>query len=221
MKGYEATALLALAASIKTTQYIPTGPEGQVPVSATVERYQKAPNLVTNIYYTATYTIADGFDGTKAWSENAQGRATEPISIDQVRAKRDSDFYLPLNLKQQCAKMEVQGIERVNGRDAYLVVGTPQGDLPERLYFDMQTGLLRKATVLPTFTGNSPFEVNYSDYRDTGSGVKFPYLIMMIPANSRTVLYGTVILQVTKVEDNKTIENARIARLESKPGPAQ
>ena len=118
--------------------------------------------------------------------------------------------------------MEVQGIERVNGRDAYLVIGTPQGDLPERLYFDTQTGLLlRKATALLTFAGNSPFEVNYSDYRDTGSGVKFPYLIMMTPANSRTVLYGAAVLQVTKVEDNKTIENAKIARPESKPGPPQ
>ena len=80
--------------------------------------------------------------------------------------------------------------------------------------------LLRKTTALPTFARNSPFEVNYSDYRNTGTGLKFPYLIMMTPAVA-DVLYGTAILQVTKVEDNKTIENAKIARPESKPGPPQ
>ena len=201
-------------------QYIPTGPGGQIQVPATIERYQKAPNLVANVYHTATYTIADGFDGTKAWSQNAQGRVTEPLAIDQNRAKRDSDFYLPLDLKQQYAKLDVQGIERVNGRDAYVVVGTAAGDLPERLYFDTQSGLLlRKATALPTFAGNSPSQVDYSDYRDTGSGTKFPYTITSNPANPRTVLYGIAVFQVTKVEDNKPIDDAKIGRPASPAAP--
>ena len=54
---------------------------------------------------------------------------------------------------------------------------------PEWLYFDAQTGLrLRKRTTLQTPAGNSPFQVTYGDYRDTGSGVKFPFLIRMDPA---------------------------------------
>jgi photosynthetic reaction center cytochrome c subunit len=203
------------------TQYIPTGPGGGVPVPALVERYQKAPNLAVDTYHTATYTISDGFDGSKAWAQNAQGRVSEPLAIDQDRAKRDSDFYLPLDLKQEYPKLEVQGIERVDGRDAYRVVGTPEGDLPERLYFDTQSGLLlRKATALPTPVGNSPFQVDYSDYRDTGSGVKFPYTITTTPANPRTVLYGTAVFQVTKVEDNKPIEDAKFDRPASKSATA-
>ena len=198
---------------ITGTQYIPTGPGGQTPAPATIERAQKAPNMIVNTYKTATFTIADGFDGKTSWSQNQQGRTADAIEVDQPRARRDADFYFPLNLKQQYATMTVEGIDRVSDRDAYVVVATPQGEVPERLYFDTQTGLLlRKATALPTQIGFSPFQVNYSDYRDAGNGVKVPYVITMYPASSRTVLYTTATIRVMKVEENVTIDDAKFAR---------
>lgn len=204
------------------TQTIPTGPGGAMPVPAALERVQKAPNVVVNTYRTSAYTISEGFDGVKAWAMNAQGRVTEPMSIDQGRAMREADFYLPLDLKQQYAKMEVSGVERVNDRDAYVVVGTPQGDLPERFYFDVLTGLLlRKETGLPTAVGNSMFQVNFADYRVTNSGVKFPFLITMTPATARSVLFTSAELHVTAVQDNGPIDDAKLARPESKPAPAR
>ena len=85
-----------------------------------------------------------------------------------------------------------------------MVVGVPQGDAAEWLYFDTQSGLLlRKQTVLPTPVGNSPFQMDFEDYRDTGSGVKFPFVIHMNPANPRTELAPNATLRVTKVEDNR------------------
>ena len=105
----------------------------------------------------------------------------------------------------------------MNGRDAYLVVGVPQGEKPESLYFDTQSGLLlRKQTVLPTPIGDSPFQIDFDDYRETGSGVKVPFLIHMSPANARTELAPDATLRVIKVEDNVAIDNARFAR----PAPA-
>lgn len=203
--------------TITGTQYIPAGPGGRIPVPATVERTQKAPNLFVNTYRTATYTIADGFDGTKAWSQDMTGRVTEPLDIDQRRATIDADFYLPLHLKQQYAKMEAQGIERVNDRDAYVLVGAPADGVPERFYFDTHTGLLlRKQTALPTPTGNSPFEVNHEDYRDTGGGAKLPYRITMYPITARTTLHTAATLQVTRVQDNAPIDNAKFAKPDPK-----
>jgi hypothetical protein len=138
---------------------------------------------------------------------------TEPVKLDVGRAARAADFYEPLNLKKQYAQIAVRGIEKVNGRDAYLIVGVPQGDRPESLYFDTQTGLLlRKQTVLPTPIGDSPFQTDFEDYRDTGSGVKVPFVIHMNPANARTELAPDATLRITKVEDNAAIDNARFAR---------
>jgi hypothetical protein len=198
---------------ITGTQYIPTGPGGTVPTPAAVERYLKAPNLAVTIYRAPTYAIAQGFDGASAWSQDQAGRVTEPVTLDVARAARAADFYEPLNLKREYAQIAVRGIEPVNGRDAYLVVGVPQGDTPESLYFDTQTGLLlRKRTVLQTPVGDSPFQTDFEDYRDTGSGVKYPFVMHMSPASPRTELAPTATLRVTKVEDNAPIENARFAK---------
>jgi photosynthetic reaction center cytochrome c subunit len=198
---------------ITGTQYIPTGPGGTTPTPAAVERYQKAPNLAVTIYRAPTYAISEGFDGTTAWSQNQAGRVTEPVKLDIGRAARAADIFEPLNLKKQYAQLTVRGIETVNGRDAYLVVGVPQGDKPESLYFDTQTGLLlRKQTVLPTPIGDSPFQMDFEDYRDTGSGVKIPFVIHMNPANPRTELAPNATLRITKVEDNTAIDAAKFVK---------
>jgi hypothetical protein len=201
---------------ITGTQFIPTGPGGAVPVPAAIERDVKAPNLIVNIYKTPTYTISDGFDGTVAWSQDARGRVLEAGKLEQGRAKRGDDFYEPLNLKGEFTQMQVRGIERVNDRDAYVVVGRPQGDSPERLYFDTETGLLlRRSSVLPTPVGNIPLQVNYADYRDTGSGVKYPYLITLDPASADAVLTVEATIRVTKVQDNAPVDDSKFA----KPAP--
>jgi hypothetical protein len=198
---------------ITGTQYIPTGPGGTTPIPAVMERYQKAPNLSVTIYRTATFAISQGFDGTKAWAQDQAGRVADAAPLDAARARRAADFLEPLNLTQQYPQMTVRGIERINGRDAYVVVGVPPGDAPERLYFDTQAGLLlRRVTVLPTPVGDSPFQTDFDDYRDTGSGVKFPFLIQMNPATARTELAPSATLRVTKVEDNKPIEDAKFVR---------
>ena len=96
---------------------------------------------------------------------------------------------------------------------AYVVVGVPRGDTPESLYFDMQTGLLlRKQTVLPTPIGDSPYQVDFEDYRDTASGVKFPFLIHMNPANPRTELAPEATLRVSSVKDNAPIDDSKFTR---------
>jgi len=206
---------------ITGTQFIPTGPGGTMPVPAVIERSQKAPNLVVNFYRTPTYTISDGFDGSKAWSQDLRGRVTEPGATDQMRAKRVADFYLPLNLKQTYTQMQVRGVENVNGHDAYVVIARPQGDRVERLYFDVQTGLLvRKWSSLATPVGEAPFQVDYDDYRDTGSGVKFPYLIVMNPANARTEPSTTATICVTKVQDNAPLDSSKFTKPESKAAAA-
>src|SRR5260370_23077240 len=138
-----------------------------------------------------------------------------------MRDKLDADIYLPLDLKQTNTQMQVRGVENVNGHDTYVVIARPQGDRVERLYFDVQTGLLvRKWSSLATPVGEAPFQVDYDDYRDTGSGVKFPYLIVMNPANARTEPSTTATIRVTKVQDNAPLDSSKFAKPESKAAPA-
>jgi hypothetical protein len=206
---------------ITGTRDIPTGPGGVVPVPAQVQIFEKAPNMVVNISRTDKFTISDGFDGTTAWAQNVAGVVADIPNPDQSRAKRSADFYESTDLKKQYGKMEVRGIAKINGRDAYEVVGFPPNDSPERLYFDKQTGLLlRRWSTLPTLEGDTPFQLDYDDYRDTNSHVKVPFVIRMSPASPRVELQTSSTLRVQKVQDNVPVEDAKFAKPASKKPPA-
>jgi hypothetical protein len=207
---------------ITGTRNIPTGPGGEIPTPAKTAIYQKAPNMVVNVFQTDKVTLSEGYNGATAWAQNVAGVVADLPSPDQERAKRAADMYEPIDLKTQYAKMEVRGIEKLNGRDTYLLVGFPQNDNPEQLYFDVQTGLLaRKVTAIPTLFGDNPVRVDYSDYRNTGSGVKIPFLVEMVPGSPRSELWTTSTLRVDKVQDNVAIDDAKFTKPASKAPAAQ
>ncbi len=199
---------------------IATGPGGSVPVPATLERSMKAPNFVRDVYKTDKFTISNGFDGTGAWARGQNGNVNSPApgGIDADRARRAAAFYEPLTLKQQYPTITVDGIERLNGREVYVVTGTPATSTPERLYFDTQTGLLlRKWTYVDTASGKSPYQLDFDDYRDTGSGVKIPFTVRMAPSSPRIELEPTSTLRITKVQDNVTLDAATFVKPPSPP----
>jgi hypothetical protein len=219
--GGEAALRKITSRVITGTREVPTGPGGTTPVPALVEEYRQAPNLTLNINHAPTFTVSDGFDGKGAWTQDMTGLVTDVASaIDQARVKRDADFYQGLDLKQEYPRMALRGVERVNGRDAYVVYGYPEGDSLDRLYFDVQTGfLLRKLSTLTTLFGSLPFQVDYDDYRDTGSGVKYPFWIRMNPATSRSETQTQSTILVQKVQDNAPIAGGKFVRPPSTPPP--
>jgi hypothetical protein len=178
------------------------------PIHVPVEIASKAPNQWVMTFRMANGTTANGFDGNVAWLQAANGVVTEATGPNNAplpplaRVKRNAEFYEPLNLKQQYSRMTLRGVERLRGRDVYLVVGFPEGDAPERLYFDKDTGLLlRKTVAVPTALGDYPIQTDYDDYRDVG-GVKVPYLVRttsISPAEDMTI-------HVERAQNNPTFD---------------
>ena len=207
---------------ITATRDVPTGPGGTISMPATMEQYLKSPNLFVTVNKAPTFTTSEGFDGAIAWTQGQTGAVNDAPGLDIARYKRNGGLYEPVELKKEYTRMEVQGIDTVSGREAYVVFGYPQNDLPERLYFDVINGLLvRKVTILPTPFGNSPYEVDYDDYRDTGSGVKIPFWLRMIPATSRSAMASRSSVRILKVQDNTAIDMSRFAKPQPKAASAQ
>jgi Photosynthetic reaction centre cytochrome C subunit len=203
--------------TITATTEAPADVRGVGPVvHALTQQYFQAPNQWVIKSQTASATTMTGFDGTVAWRQDARGVVTETTGAvpapPLARVKRTADFYEPLNLKQAYARTVTRATVKVRERDAYLVVGFPEGDLPEQLYFDTQTGLLvRKATATPTAFGDYALQTDYDDYRDVG-GVKVPYLVRTIgisPADGGTT-------HIEKVEFNSQLDAAMFAKPVSK-----
>jgi hypothetical protein len=205
--------------SITATRNLLTGPGGVVALPAVSEEYRK-PNRSVIVSRGATITVAEGFDGATAWAQNAAGVVADAQPLDTVRARRDSDLQSSINLKKTYPRMEVQGISRVGERDAYVVVGYPNNDLAEKLYFDISSGLLvRKITALQSVFGEVPFETDYDDYRPTNSGVKIPFWIRSIPGAPRSAYASSMNVRIQKVEDNAPIDDAKFTKPASKPQP--
>jgi hypothetical protein len=114
-----------------------------VPGKGVVEEYQKAPDkMMSKMTLPIIGDMQYGYDGKNGWKNDTAtglvdmtGKELESIALE---ARLDAD----VKLRQRFERMELSGLQKVNGRDAHVVVGTPAGKKPEKFYFDTQSGLL-------------------------------------------------------------------------------
>lgn len=199
---------------ITAQQDIPTGPGGVIPTPASVEIYQKAPNLVLRTAKTKDLTQLSGYDSKGPWVRDARGRVAAPaIELERIRETRNADFYEPLDIVKEFPKLTIEGMEKIGSSEVYVVVGEPASGVSVRMYFDTKTGLLlRRYTLTPTPTGPSPYQIDYSDYRDAGHGVKYPYRMHMEPAGPRTELATHSTIRIAKIQENVPMEDSKFTR---------
>jgi len=119
-------------------------------------------------------TISQGLEGDVAWTAN-NDRVQRLSGGDIVRLRRIAMRYRPI--KERPPDLQVVGVERVTGRDAYVASAKLDATTTWTLYFDAVTGLLRRETTTSE-TILLPLEeqVDYDDYRDVG-GVKLPFRV--------------------------------------------
>ncbi len=156
-----------------------------------------------------TVSVTEGFDGVKGWKAgNKAAIYMKPDEADQLR--REAELFSPANLKATYPKMDFRSVDRINGREVYFITATAVSGTRERLYFDIQTGLLvRRAASSPTILGNYVYQVDYSDYKAFG-GVKIPTTVhYAMPHISWT-------LKVLAVKNNVAIDDARFAESTAK-----
>ncbi len=92
-----------------------------------------------------------------------------------------------------------------------MLEGIAPGQLPLKLYFDQQTGLLTRALRLTdTVIGYNPTQLDFSDYRPV-NGIKVPHHQVITWTDNQTTI------DLTSVQLNANIDASRFA----KPAPAR
>jgi outer membrane lipoprotein-sorting protein len=179
--------------------------------SGSIELLAKAPNksrLLMNVDLTAvgagTMTIEQRFDGTAAYATNSMQGDTE-ISAKQIDNMRNAVFPTPfLGYKERGATLEQLPNEKLQGKDAIVLLLTPAKGAPVRVFFDPETYLvLRTVTMInsPQLGGDVEQSTELSDYR-TVDGVKLPFRVVSTnPAQ-------TVTIALTKIEHNAPVDDA-------------
>lgn len=143
----------------------------------TFESYAQAPNKALSVMQAHPIgTIKLVFDGRNGWSWTKQGlRALKGAELGTVQ--RDADLYGVLRMKNNYAKVTLEGLSKIGFRDVYVVDFQPAAGAVERLYLDSQTYLpVRMNTVRTRGTVSEPVEIYFDDWRAV-DGVKYPFSI--------------------------------------------
>lgn len=168
------------------------------------EVWQKTDKILVTTKY-GDYTVTEAFDGTSAWKRgNSEEIKLKPDEQEQI--KREAQLFGSANLKAIYPKMEFGIVDRIDGREVYQIRATTAGNLRERLYFDVSSGLLvRRLAYTPTILGNFPYQVDYSDYKDF-SGAKLPTSLRFAVPNI------TWTRKISEVKINEATDDAKFSK---------
>ncbi|MDX2041290.1 MAG: hypothetical protein SF097_08575 [Acidobacteriota bacterium] len=173
-------------------------------ISGGFQSFAKAPNKTATVIEIPGFgTVQQVFDGTKAWDSNPQTGLRELAGAELAAQKRDGDFYQTINMKSHYSKMTVKGKEKVGTAEAFVVEAVPTEGSPEKLYFDVTTGLLiRTDTERESPDGKMAIEAYMSDYKMV-DGVNIPHTLKQV-----TPMFSMSI-KMTEVKHNAPVEDAK------------
>jgi hypothetical protein len=176
----------------------------------------KKPNLMRQEITVQGRTVIQAFDGTHAWISNPT-MGPRPVQLPDAQSatmKSESDFDGPLlDYQRKGTKVELAGVESIEGHQAYHLKVQPSGGEPRDYYIDADTGLEFRVDSPITQAGQQgTLVVHMSDYRDV-DGLKMPFALEQ-SIGGRTV--GK--LAISKIELNVPIDDDRF-KAPSAPGP--
>jgi hypothetical protein len=141
------------------------------------ELYQSGPDKVLALITPPQQPVVErGFNGSVGWEKSPRG--IRDLAGEEVYyLRRYPDLSKDIKLKDQFTRLTAAGKDKINGRDVYVIRGNTIDNRRERLYFDVETGLLlRRTTSTATPIGVIPEQVDFEDYRDV-DGLKMPFTI--------------------------------------------
>ena len=185
----------------------PPAPPGTPPVppamgTVPAEFDRKIPGKqVVSIQFPGRPANMVGYDGAIGW----HGTPLREDTGGELGLLKDlAEFPPAFKFRDDHTKVQVDAMEKIDGHDAYRVVGVrPDGSAVDRLYFDAQTGLLlRSYTTMQSVIGAFPEETNYDDYRDV-TGVKIPYTVRVVSAEGNRTYKWAQVDANAPVDDSK------------------
>jgi hypothetical protein len=179
-------------------------------VKGTSIAYAKAPNKgATKSTLTALGKVIatgwDFYDGTNGEEVYSFSPVDKFVGDRLADARLSADFYSQLDWKQNFKKIDVNGISKVDGEDAWTVRFEPQKGSPFTEYYSTRSYLLLKREgVIPSSTSavKLPYWVTYSDYR-TVDGITLPF-----KAISYSVSNGNIVTTVRSFKHNVQIDDS-------------
>jgi photosynthetic reaction center cytochrome c subunit len=185
--------------------------DGPHNLRAAIETYRTAPDKALAIVHRPNGDVSEGVSGEIGWGKRANGEVTDESGDELARSRQWAEFYPGERFAKDYERFQVRGTESVNGHDAYVVMAWWKGDGTDRIYFDVQNGLLLRITHrIESPLGALPLQTDYEDYRDV-NGLKIPFAVRV------TRVDGTTTYTWQKMEANVAIDPSRYEKPAEKP----
>ena len=184
-------------------------------ISGSIEVYAKAPNKARSVIKVDLSSFGAGelvvdqrFDGVTGYVLDTLN-GNRDITGNQLDNMRNALFPTPLlTYKENGAKAELAGKDKLGDRDVYVLQLTPKTGSASKQFFDAETYMLLKtmSTVnVPQLGRDVEQVVEFSDYR-ASDGVKMAYTLKASnPVQTFTVT-------ITTVEHNTDIDDTSFAK---------
>lgn len=155
---------------------------------------------LTMLNVDALGVVKQGFDGRAGWTSSANGAQGGGLPENVVLAV--ADFYRDAKLNELYPKTKLLGKVREGDRDIYMIEAGPRTGAAEKLYFDVESGLL----VHRDFTRNSTrgpiqSEIYFSDWRNV-DGFRMPCTLTQMIGNL------TLVITIDEIRHNVAIDDA-------------
>jgi len=164
----------------KLTSYSATGKSllfGEVGAGNPSEIYAKSNGQVATFVHQQEGDVVRAFDGTTAWWQIPLTVTPQyPLTATLLEgAKFDAAMAFPWKIRTFFTNWRVAYPTTIDGTEVDVIQGNTQAGMIGTLYFDKQTGLLKRyIRYANTMVGRIPTQVDYGDYKPV-AGVMMPF----------------------------------------------
>jgi thiol-disulfide isomerase/thioredoxin len=148
--------------------------------------------------------VKQGFDGRSGWTSSENAAKSGSLPENAVLAV--ADFYRNAKLSEVYPKTKLLGKVKEGDREIYMIEATPRTGAAEKLYFDVQSGLLvQRDLTRPSERGPIQSEIYFSDWRNV-DGFRLPCSLTQMIGNL------TLVITIDEIRHNVAIDEAMFQR---------
>ena len=169
-----------------------------------MEAWRKEPHkTLMVIEFPRIGKLKKGFDGENRWVQTPVGTYTDNSPEEIASLERDAEVFSAGKIRSVFESLKLESRARINGRDVYVIQGTPPKGTVEKLFFDIENGLLVRWDMARRVENRRTVfvKVHLEDYRDVG-GVKMPFDVRFV------FEFFSFRIKVDEVEHNIPIDDA-------------
>jgi hypothetical protein len=173
-------------------------------MTGSLEIWRKEPRKTLTVFdFPRIGKLRKGYDGQERWVQTSAGTYIDNSEQEIAELDHDAEIYGAGRIRSLFESMKLESRARIQGRDMYVILGTPPKGPAEKLFFDVENGLLARWDMARSEPkrGTVFVKVHLDDYREV-RGVKIPFNVRLAFESF------SVQLKMDEIEANAPIDDA-------------